>query len=58
VLESCESTFEGSRCELILGHRRKHRRDGISWSDAGAARVAKEKAEAADLNHVWEVEKS
>jgi hypothetical protein len=50
VWEKCGSVFQDQVCELNKRHRRKHRDGGVSWSDAGVARVANEKAEAAELN--------
>jgi hypothetical protein len=48
VWEKCGSVFEDQACELNKGHRRKHRDGGVSWSDEGAARVAKDAAKASE----------
>jgi hypothetical protein len=52
--QQCGSVFEDRRCELTAEHFGKHRNtenfDWICWTDAGAERVAKEKAEAAERN--------
>ncbi len=37
--KKCESQCGSEQCELPLGHKGKHRDQGVSWSDAGAARV-------------------
>jgi len=44
--DKCESTLQGIRCGLKMGHSGKHRLGGSMWTDGGAARVAREEQEA------------
>jgi len=48
--EKCESICGEERCQLPEGHRGKHRQGGCSWTDAGAARINAELAEAKQQN--------
>jgi hypothetical protein len=43
---SCYGIVRDVRCELKSGHKGKHRRAGIMWTDGGAQRVEKEDLEA------------
>jgi hypothetical protein len=42
----CGSICRELLCELEANHRGKHRCGGVTWTDAGAARIAKEDVEA------------
>jgi hypothetical protein len=44
----CGCIFGVYVCDLVAGHWGKHRVGGVSWTDAGAARVAKEEAAKAE----------
>ena len=38
----CGAVYKEHVCEREVGHSGKHRQGGVSWTDAGAARVRKE----------------
>ena len=42
---NCGSACRDMLCEREENHRGKHRFGGVTWTDAGAARIAKEDAE-------------
>jgi hypothetical protein len=39
--QQCSSVCGEHRCQLEQGHKGKHRMDGCTWTDAGAARFNK-----------------
>jgi hypothetical protein len=43
--EKCTSRCGEHKCQLPSGHTWKHRNGGVSWTDAGAARVKEEREE-------------
>jgi hypothetical protein len=43
---SCYGIVRDARCELKSGHKGKHRNGGVTWTDGGAERIAKEDLEA------------
>jgi hypothetical protein len=42
----CYGVVRQISCEREAGHNGKHRAGGVTWTDQGAARIAKEDAEA------------
>jgi len=43
-VELCPSICGADKCQLPPGHKWKHRKDGHTWTDAGAERINSELA--------------
>ena len=59
--ERCSEMFDEYRCSLISGHRTKHGcfdDCAVTWTDAGKARVLRERAEAKEKHDGVETPKA